>query len=127
MPVIEIRALPQPRELDVAAVLGAVTRAVAELLGEPATGSWATWEEIPPGRYSEGGAEPAEQPPETHPPLVRVTAYEGRPATLVAAILRTVAETVAAELQLAEGNVFVVYEEATPGRLYTGGRVLGAP
>jgi hypothetical protein len=29
------------------------------------------------------------------------------------------------DLRLEEGNVFVVYEEAQPGRLYTGGEVVG--
>jgi phenylpyruvate tautomerase PptA (4-oxalocrotonate tautomerase family) len=64
------------------------------------------------------------QPATTHPPLVRVIAFEGRPAEQVAALVRCVATTLARELTLEEGNVFVVYEEARPGRLYTGGDVV---
>ncbi len=123
MPVIEIRALPQREGVRGEAVLGAVARSVADLLGETPSGTWALWEEIPAGSYSEGGDAPAVQPPSTHPPLVRVTAFEGRPADVVASILATVAETLARELRLEPGNVFVRYEEQRAGRLYTGGVV----
>jgi phenylpyruvate tautomerase PptA (4-oxalocrotonate tautomerase family) len=123
MPVVEIRALPQPG-LDVGPVLAAVTQELAAFLGEEASGTWATWEEIPGGRYSEGGDAPAAQPRSTHPPLVRVTAFEGRAPNVVAGMLRTVAETLARELGLEPGNVFVRYEEQVSGRLFTGGAVL---
>jgi phenylpyruvate tautomerase PptA (4-oxalocrotonate tautomerase family) len=121
--VIEVSALPQQPGTDVGAVLSAVTREVAALLGEAPRGTWATWEEIAPGRYSEGGVAPAAQPRSTHPPLVRVTAFEGRAPEVVAAVLRRVAETLARELALEPGNVFVRYEEARSGRLFTGDEV----
>jgi hypothetical protein len=38
--------------------------------------------------------------------------------------LTCVAETLARELGLGEGNVFVTYDEIRSGRVYTGGRVL---
>lgn len=122
MPVVEISALPQPG-VDVEQVLAAVTRELAALLEEEPSGSWATWEEIPPGRYSEGGDAPAQQPRTTHPPLVRVTVFEGRPPELVARMLETVAGTLARELGLEPGNVFVRYEEQRSRRLFTGGEV----
>ena len=125
MPVVEIRALPQRDGLDVEAVLAAVTAALAALLNEEPSGTWATWEEIPPGRYVEGGDAPLEQPRSTHPPLVRVTAFEGRPPELVAAMLEAVADVLAHRLELERGNVFVLYEEARAGRLFTGGEVRG--
>jgi hypothetical protein len=40
-------------------------------------------------------------------------------------MLVTVAETLARELRLEPGNVFVRFEEATAGRLYTGGGIAG--
>lgn len=122
MPVVEIRALPQA-DVDVEVVLAAVTRELAAFLDEEASGTWATWEEIPAGRYSEGGDAPATQPRSTHPPLVRVTAFEGRAPNVVAGMLRSVAETLARELGLEPGNVFVRYEEQVPGKLFTGGSV----
>lgn len=123
MPVVEIRALPQRDGLDLEGVLAAVTTELAALLNEESSGTWATWEEIPPGRYVEGSDAPLEQPRSTHPPLVRVTAFEGRTPELVAAILETVAGVLARGLGLEHGNVFVRYEEARAGRLFTGGEV----
>jgi phenylpyruvate tautomerase PptA (4-oxalocrotonate tautomerase family) len=122
MPVVEIRALPQAG-VEIEPVLAAVTLELAAFLGEEPQGTWATWEEIPGGRYSEGGDAPAAQPRSTHPPLVRVTAFEGRAQNVVAGMLATVAETLARELGLEPGNVFVRYEEQVSGRLFTGGSV----
>jgi phenylpyruvate tautomerase PptA (4-oxalocrotonate tautomerase family) len=124
MPVVRIRALPQPVLVDPRSVLGAVTTALAEVLGERPEGTWATWEQLPPGCYAEGTVAPDEQPRATHPPLVSVTAFEGRPPELVERMLVCVAETLARELELEPGNVFVTYEEATSGRVYDGGRVV---
>ena len=124
MPVVRIQALPQPDSVDVPATLTAVTRDLAALLDEHPSDSWATWETIRPGRYAEGSDTPELQPRDTHPPLVAVTAFEGREPELVERILATVAETLARELGLGQGNVFVTYEEAQSGRVYSGGRIL---
>jgi hypothetical protein len=124
MLVVRIAALPQQPAVDVEAVLAAVTRELATLLGEEPAGSWATWDTIEPGRYSEGGVAPSFQPADTHPPLVTVVSFEGRPAALVGRMLTCVAETLGRELGLEPGNVFVTYEEARSGRLFTGGQVV---
>jgi phenylpyruvate tautomerase PptA (4-oxalocrotonate tautomerase family) len=125
MPVVRISALPQPGGLEPERALAAVTHALADLLGEEPSETWATWDEIPPGRYVEGGDAPALQPAATHPPLVEVIAFEGRPPDLVERVLTTVAEVLESELRLERGNVFVRYVEAASGRLYTGGAVVG--
>ena len=114
VPVVRIRALPQP-SVDVRAVAAAVATALAEELGEPPHGTWATWETVEV--YAEGGETPAEQPRDTHPPLATVTA-RGRPPETVERMLRCVGDTLVRELGLEEGNVFVTYEEVEPGRLY---------
>jgi phenylpyruvate tautomerase PptA (4-oxalocrotonate tautomerase family) len=124
VPVVRIRALPQPGPVDIAAALSSVATELAALLGEEPQGTWATWETIEPGRYAEGSDSPTTQPRHTHPPLVTVTAFEGRPAELVEQMLTCVAGTVARELDLGDGNVFVTYDEVQSGRVYTGGRVL---
>jgi phenylpyruvate tautomerase PptA (4-oxalocrotonate tautomerase family) len=124
VPVVRIRALPQPGVVDLPAVLGRVSRALADLLGERPERTWATWETIGSGHYAEGGRAPAEQPRGTHPPLVRMLAFEGRPPELIERMLVCVAETLAHELDLEPGNVFVTYEEARSGRVYDGGRVV---
>ncbi len=123
MPVIEIRALPQAAGVNVGSVLAAVTQAVAALLGEEPRGTWATWDELEPGRYSEGGAAPTVQPFATHPPLVRIAGGSGKTPELVERILETVAATLAHELRIEPGNVFARYEQLEPGRLFSGGEV----
>ena len=126
MPVVEVRALPQPDDV-VQRVLAAVTQRVADALGEEPRGTWATWDEIPAGRYSEGDAAADEQPRSTHPPLVRIVAFEGRTDEQVAAMLEAAADAVAEELALEPGNVFAVYDEARSGRIFTGGNVIRRP
>ena len=123
MPVVEIRALPQPEDV-VEHALVAVTARVAQALGEEPQGTWATWETIEANRYAEADDIAEAQAPDTHPPLVRITAYEGRSAKQIEAMLAAAAESLATALGLEPGNVFAVYEEARSGRIYTGGRVV---
>jgi phenylpyruvate tautomerase PptA (4-oxalocrotonate tautomerase family) len=124
VPVIKVEALPQALGVDVEQALAELCAEVAAVLDEEPRGTWATWRTLE--HYLEGGEGPEAQPASTHPPLVRVIAFEGRPAELVAEVLRCVANVLARELRLEEGNVFVLYEEAHRGRLYTGGDVVGA-
>jgi phenylpyruvate tautomerase PptA (4-oxalocrotonate tautomerase family) len=107
MPVVRVRALPQPG-VDVSCALAAE-------LGEDARGTWATWETV--DAYAEGGVTPAAQPRGTHPPLVTILAA-ARPAEVVRRMLRTVGDTLVRELGLERGNVFVTFEEVDPERLY---------
>lgn len=125
MPILEVTALPQPADVDTGAVAVALTSAVAAELGERQEGTWVVWRTVQAGHYAEGAHAPVSQPLSTHPPLVRVIAYEGRPAAVVARIVTVVAETIVRELELAPGNAFVLWDEARAGRLYTGGSVVG--
>jgi phenylpyruvate tautomerase PptA (4-oxalocrotonate tautomerase family) len=124
MPIVTIRALPQP-DADVGAVLRALTRELAGLLGAEPRDVWVTWDEIPAGRYSEGGETPAVQPAGSHPPLVELAVFEGRSQELVARMLELVADVLARELRLEPGNVLVHYREDVAGRLCWGGSVVG--
>ena len=123
MPLVRVSALPQPEGFDVAAAAKAVALDLAALLGDEPRGTWVTWETIKPGLYAEGDVAPDVQPRDTHPPLVRLFAAQ-RPPELVERMLVCVADTLVRELRLEPGNVFAVYEEAAPGRLYTGGSVV---
>jgi phenylpyruvate tautomerase PptA (4-oxalocrotonate tautomerase family) len=124
MPIVTIRALPQP-DLDVGSVLVTVARELAGLLGAEPRDVWVTWDEIPAGRYCEGDETPAVQPAGSHPPLVELAAFEGRPPELVARMLDLVADVVGRELGLEPGNVLVHYREDVAGRLSWGGSVVG--
>jgi hypothetical protein len=114
VPVVRIRALPQPHA-DVRAVSIAVANALADALGEEPRGTWVTWETV--DAYAEGGVAPAVQPLDTHPPVATILAGKRAPE-VVDRMLRAVGDTLVHELGLEAGNVFVTLEEVDPARLY---------
>ncbi len=124
MPLLEVRALPQKPGVDPHAALARACAALAEALGERPEGTWGTWVELSPGAYTEGANAPAVQPHDTHPPVVRLFAFEGKPPETVEKMLTVVAETLAGALGLEPGNVFVIYDEGRSGRVYSGGNVV---
>ena len=105
-------------------MLGALCAEVAAAIGTEPRGAWATWQELSPGHYVEGDVAADVQPGGSHPPLVRVIAFEGRPPELIEAMLETAARVLERELGLGEGNVFATYEEARSGRVHDGGRIV---
>lgn len=124
MPVLEIRALPQKPGVDTQAALKRACTALAETLGERPEGTWGTWVELPPGSYTEGGNAPSVQPASTHPPIVRLFAFEGKSPEAIERMLTVVAETLASALNVEPGNVFVIYDEGRSGRVHAGGHVI---
>lgn len=124
MPILEVRALPPPVPERVPEILQQLCRATADALQCDRDGVWATWETIAPGRYVEGDRPASTQPAGTHPPLVRVLLFEGRPPSLVRAMLGSIARTLAASLGIEEGNVFVHVEILAAGTVHAGGDVL---
>jgi phenylpyruvate tautomerase PptA (4-oxalocrotonate tautomerase family) len=126
VPIVQVIALRQRVGVDVDAVSHAIVRAVAAELGEDPAGTWVTWQTLGPGAYREGDSPPpSEQPAATHPPLVRVSAFEGRPPETVARVLSAVAGTIVRELGLEPGNAHVVWDELHAGRVHTGGFMPG--
>ncbi len=123
MPIVEVRALPQPGQVSIPAVLARVCADLAKAVGCPERQVWATWETLPPGTYAEADAAPELQPRDTHPPMARILAMEGRDAEHVTAMLDSVARSLAATLPIDEGNTFVRYEELRRGRVAWGGKV----
>jgi hypothetical protein len=122
VPVLRIEALPQAERVDVEAALERLCNELAELVGEAPGGTWAAWGTL--DHYVEGVRPASTQPASTHPTLVRLTAFEGKPPNQVADLLRRTASVLERELRLDPGNVFVSYEEARRGLLYTGGEVV---
>ena len=126
MPIVQVTALRQPVGVDLGVVSRAIVLAVSRELGEEASGTWVTWQALEPGAYREGTDDaPLEQPRATHPPLIRVQAFEGRSDDVVARVLSAVAGTVVRELGLEPGNVFVAWDELQAGRLHSGGGMPG--
>lgn len=126
MPVVQVTALRQRIGVDIGVVSRAIVLAVSDELGDDPSRTWVTWQTIDPGNYREGEIDaPLEQPAATHPPIVRVSAFEGRSPDVVARVLSALAGTVVRELGLEPGNVFVVWDELRAGRLHTGGGMPG--
>ena len=55
--------------------------------------------------------------------MVRLTAFEGRNAAQVEAIMLAAVEALALALGVAPGNVFLVYQQVGSGRVYSGGEI----
>ena len=126
MPIVQVTALRQRVGVDIDAVSRALVLAVSRELDEDPSGTWVTWETLAPGGYREGEHDaPSEQPAATHPPVVRINAFEGRDPDVVARVLSAVAGTIVRELGLEPGNAFVVWDELRAGRLHTGGGMPG--
>ncbi len=126
MPIVQVTALRQRVGVDLDAVSRAIVLAVSRELGEEPSGTWITWQTLEPGAYREGEHDaPSEQPTATHPPIVRINAFEGRDPDVVARVLSAVAGTLVRELGLEPGNAFVVWDELRAGLLHTGGGMPG--
>jgi hypothetical protein len=123
VPIVEIRALPQAPLVDVPAVLARVCQDLAAAIGCPPRHIWATWESLAPGSFVEASATAAVQPRDTHAPMVRILAMEGRSAEMIRKMLETVCASLAAALEIDADNVFACYEELRAGHVAWGGRV----
>lgn len=123
MPVVHLRALPQPAGVDVTAAARRLCVELARITGGAPKSFWATWETLEPGRYVEGDTPATVQPRDTHPPLVEIVAFEGRDEAEIERILRAVADVLCDALGLEPGNVFATYTEARSGRVFSGGAV----
>jgi hypothetical protein len=120
VPVVSIRALPQPG-LDVTAAAARIAAAIATAGGMPPKDIWIAWTDIPAGRYVILDQAPSTHPKETHPPLVEISSTP-RPIEISEAMMLAAARAVAAELDISEQNVRVLYAEIPKRRLYSRGR-----
>lgn len=125
MPIVEISALPQPASVHVPTVLERVGLALASGMECDPAVVWAVWRGVDAGCYVVSGHAPLTQPQESHDPIVRIMAYEGRSDEVIARTVEGVGRTVAGCLGLEASNVFVWYEELRAGRVFTGGAVRG--
>lgn len=123
MPIVEISALPQPASVDIPTVLERVSLALATGIECEPGAVWAVWRVVGPGCYVVEGHAPVTQPQESHDPIARIKAYEGRSDEAIARTVEGVGRTLAGCLGLDADRVFVCYEELRAGRVFTGGRV----
>jgi hypothetical protein len=126
MPILKMQALPQPGldQATIQAALVATCEAIAAAVGVGAEHVWATWSELAPGLYVEGGNGPAEsQPQQTHPPIGELICFAGRSREQIEAALQAAADTLGATLGLGR-NVFITYREVAPGEVVADGSVV---
>ncbi|MBI3550968.1 MAG: hypothetical protein HY077_00495 [Elusimicrobia bacterium] len=121
MPLIEIKALPPRHAADASRTLKNAACELAKVLGVPPEKVRAVWTQLAPGHYAEGADAPEKAQLGTHPPVVHITCFEGRPPELVEKAIECVADNVCRDLLLAPGNAFVTYTEVRAGRLFVSG------
>jgi phenylpyruvate tautomerase PptA (4-oxalocrotonate tautomerase family) len=121
MPVITIRALPQPG-VDIDRAASKIAAAIAEAAGVGRQDIWIVWSDIAAGRYVIADSKPTVQPTETHPPLVEISSTSGRSPEVAEAMMQAAAQAVGAELRIPPSNVRVLYAEIPPRRLFSRGR-----
>lgn len=122
---VEILALPQRDGTDISALVGELSLLIASELGEEGSFTkWVIWRTVEPGQYSNGKAEPAVQPRETHPPYVTVYAFESpeREARRER-VMTAIGEFVSDGLGLEPGNAVVNWFDIRVGYAYYHGIV----
>jgi phenylpyruvate tautomerase PptA (4-oxalocrotonate tautomerase family) len=123
MPILEISALPQSDPNKIKPALKKTALAISEVYGCKPEQVWATWSEIKPGMYVEGETEALQQPDNTHPPIARLTCFEGKSADDIEKILKVAASTLSEALGIKD-NIFISYQEAKSGQVITGNGIV---
>ena len=119
MPILHVQALPQTDPKKIQTALSQTCLAIADAYGCSPKYVWATWEEIKSGHYVEGGTASEGQPLNTHPPVARLTCFEGKSPEEIENILLTAARTLGKQLGIAN-NIFMSYNEIKSGRVISG-------
>src|SRR3712207_2001193 len=119
MPILSIKALPQRDHERVQAALKRTCTAIAESYGCKPEQVWATWETLEPGCYLEGDRPAYSQPETTHPPIARLTCFEGKSPEVIERVLKAAAQTLSQELGIPK-NIFITYDEVLSGRVIAG-------
>ena len=122
MPVLTISSLPV--EADIPGILAELNQELAAVFQCEPQHVWSAWHVLQPGHYAVGGQVAQSQPVDSHSPLVRLLAFEGRPAETREAAMRLTAACLERALSLAPGNVFVEYVEGRAGYVLDGGNIV---
>lgn len=123
MTILEITALPQHAAIDIPDVLTKTSLAIAEAYECDPSHVWCTWQTIEAGHYVEGDFAPTHQPEFTHPPLARLTCFEGKSAEQIEKTLLAAAKTLGEGLGMPD-NVFITYHEAKSGQVIAGNGIV---
>ncbi len=114
MPILEISALRPTTPVNVPAALSKINLAIAKAYGCDPRHCWATVTWLEPGHYAEGDLPANTQPADTHPPIARLTCFEGKSAAEIEAVLLAASHALSEAFALCD-NVFITYVEAKSG------------
>lgn len=123
MPILEIQALPQKYPGRIQRALKETCLAIAEAAGCDPKHVWATWKDIEPGFYFEGAKTAYSQPEGTHPPMGKLTCFEGFSAEQIEKVLLVASKTLSDNLGLND-NIFITYHEAKSGQVIAGNGIV---
>jgi len=124
MPVINIKSLPIPGNINISEVLKNLCSGLADKLGYNPHHVWAYWETIEPGNYAVGSETSDKVTGNTHSPIVRFMAFQGNSEERIRLMLETTAEIISKELGIDIGNIFIEYAEGFSGKIFDGGSVV---
>ena len=128
MPVVQIEALPPPDQVDLGHVMRNVREAVASGLECDPGSVWVTWRTLDAYLCHDQLPDTQPHPPHnTHDPILRLIAFEGRDEHQITGALQGAATVLAGALGLEPGTVFALYEEGRSGRVCTGGEIRRTP
>ncbi|MBN8585479.1 MAG: tautomerase family protein [Ignavibacteria bacterium] len=126
MPVICIKTLPLSRPLKINEILKRLNLQISDAAGIEPGHIWSYWQFIERHQYAVGDTTAAAMQAKTHSPIIEITGFEGKSNEQIETIMKTVAGTLAAELEIEESNIFITYNEMASGMVFDGGQVVKA-
>lgn len=122
MPMIELQALPQGIGQErLQELLSELAHIASDSLKAPLKAVFVVFRPIEAGCYMHEDSAIPLQTKDSHPPLLRISAFVGRTGEQIAECLRRCAESIELSLGLESGNVFASYVELQSGHVLTGG------
>ncbi|MBE2217042.1 MAG: hypothetical protein IAE90_02485 [Ignavibacteria bacterium] len=124
MPIIEIRTLPFSKSFDIPEILKRLNAEAASAMNIEERHVWSYWEFIEAHQYAVGSQTSECLTVDTHSPVVKVIAFEGKSTEAAEKLLETIARVLAEELEIDIANIFVYYQTVSSGNVFDGGQIV---
>ena len=124
MPLINITSLPFARSFDAPAAIVAITEDFCAATGIASEHVTVTWQYLGANHYTVAGETASEQPQTTHPLLVELLAPDFNTPERIAAMLSTLAHSIASHCEVTERNVFINFRSARSGCVFDDGEIV---
>ncbi len=120
--MIELQALPQGIGQErIQELLQELAAIASETLRAPLKAVFVIFRPLEAGHYMHMESALPLQTKDSHPPLLRISAFTGRSPEQISDCLRKSANAIALSLNLDPGNVFASFVELQSGHVLTGG------